>query len=75
LRCYQFCKERLASLEEEEIRPAPLVRGDDLIALGFRPGPIFSEILRQIEDQQLGGELRNRDEALDWVKRNYSHRG
>ena len=71
---YQFCKDRLAKLEDEEIRPAPLLRGDDLIALGFTPGPIFSEILRQIEDQQLGGELRNREEALGWVKRNYSIR-
>ena len=75
LRYYQFCRERLATLEEEEIRPAPFVRGDDLIALGLKPGPLFSAILRQVEDRQLGGELRNRDEALDWVKSNYSHRG
>jgi poly(A) polymerase len=72
---YRFCKERLAELADEEIRPAPLVRGDDLIAMGLTPGPIFSVILRQVEDQQLGGELRSREEALEWVKRNYSHRG
>ena len=72
---YQFCKERLDKLAEEEIRPAPLVRGGDLIAMGFEPGPIFAQILRQVEDQQLGGELRSRDEALDWIKRKYSHRG
>jgi poly(A) polymerase len=75
LRHYQFCKERLDQLDEREIRPAPLVRGNDLIEMGFEPGPLFSEILNQVEDQQLGGELRSRDEALDWIKRNYSHRG
>jgi poly(A) polymerase len=75
LRHYQFCKERQAELDHEEIRPAPLVRGGDLIALGFTPGPMFAEILRQVEDQQLGGELRSRDEALDWVKRHYRQRG
>jgi poly(A) polymerase len=75
LRYYQFCKERLDQLDEREIRPAPLVRGNDLIEMGFEPGPLFSEILNQVEDQQLGGELRSRDEALDWIKRNYSHRG
>ena len=75
LHYYQFCKERMATLEHEEIRPAPLVRGNDLIALGFTPGPMFAEILRQVEDQQLGGELRNRDEALDWIKSHYSQRG
>jgi poly(A) polymerase len=68
---YLFCKERLASLKEEEIRPAPLLRGDDLIALGYKPGPLFAKILREVEDQQLGGELYSREEALDWVKRNY----
>jgi poly(A) polymerase len=75
LRYYQFCKERLASLKEEEIRPAPLVRGGDLIALGYTPGPLFAEILRQVEDQQLGGELTSREQALDWIKENYRHRG
>jgi poly(A) polymerase len=74
LRYYKFCIDRLAQLASEEIRPAPLVRGDDLIAMGFTPGPIFSEILRQVEDQQLGGELGTREEALDWIKRNYSIR-
>ena len=75
LRYYQFCKERLAELDHEEIRPAPLVRGGDLIALGLTPGPVFSEILRQVEDHQLGGDFRSREEALEWVKRHYSHRG
>ena len=74
-RYYQFCKERLAELDHEEIRPAPLVRGGDLIALGLTPGPIFSEILRRIEDHQLGGDLGSREEALEWVKRHYSDRG
>ena len=75
LRYYQFCKERLASLQEEEIRPAPLVRGGDLIALGFTPGPLFGEILHQVEEQQLGGELASREQALDWIRENYGHRG
>ena len=75
LRHYQFCKERLDKLDDEEIRPPPLVRGSDLIGMGFKPGPMFAEILRRVEDQQLGGELRSRDEALDWVRKNYSHRG
>lgn len=72
---YQFCKERLAGLEDEEIRPAPLVRGRDLIAMGLPPGPLFSTILSQVEDRQLGGELCSREEALEWVKRNYTQQG
>ncbi len=72
---YQFCKERLAGLEDEEIRPAPLVRGGDLIAMGLIPGPLFSTILSQVEDRQLGGELRSREEALEWVKQKYISSG
>jgi poly(A) polymerase len=75
LQYYQFCQERLATLDEKSIRPAPLVRGDDLIGLGFKPGPIFAEILRQVEDRQLGGELRDRDEAIAWIEKNFHSRG
>jgi poly(A) polymerase len=71
LQYYRFCQERLAELKEDEIRPAPLLRGADLISLGFKPGPLFAQILRQVEDLQLGGELTGRDEALEWVKKNW----
>ena len=33
----------------------PLVNGDDLIEMGYRPGPRFKEILRAAEDAQLEG--------------------
>jgi tRNA nucleotidyltransferase domain 2 putative len=56
----------------EPIIPPPLVRGEDLIALGLRPGPKFGEILEAVETRQLEGELRTREQALDWVKREYS---
>jgi poly(A) polymerase len=75
LRYYHFCQERLAGLKEEEIRPAPLVRGGDLIALGYTPGPLFAEILRDVEDKQLGGELTSREQALDWIRKYYRDRG
>jgi hypothetical protein len=39
------------------------------------PGPIFSDILRQVEDAQLGGELNSREEALQWIQQNYGSRG
>jgi poly(A) polymerase len=75
LQYYQFCKEQLTELKVEEIRPAPLVRGDDLIAMGFKPGPVFADILRQVEDAQLGGEITSREEALEWIQRHYEQRG
>jgi putative nucleotidyltransferase with HDIG domain len=71
LQYYQFCQERLSEMQEEEIRPEPLLRGKDLIEIGYTPGPIFAEILQQVEDAQLGGELTSRQAAIDWVKKKY----
>jgi poly(A) polymerase len=72
---YNFCKAKLAELEEEDIHPEPLVRGRDLIELGLTPGPVFGQILAQVEEAQLGGELRGRQEAIEWVKKNFANRG
>jgi len=62
---------RLAAWTDKDIYPEPLITGDDLIAIGFPPGPVFKEILTTVEDAQLEGRLRNRSEALDFVKGRY----
>jgi len=67
LSLYDFVREKIASMPPEAIRPAPLITGDDLIALGLAPGPRFKEILSSIEDAQLEGSLKNREEALAWL--------
>src|SRR5579872_1291474 len=64
LSLYDFVREKLAKMPPEVMRPAPLVTGDDLIALGLAPGPRFKEILSSIEDAQLEGRLKSREEAL-----------
>jgi poly(A) polymerase len=69
---YEFLLRKREEFANEPIIPPPLVRGDDLIALGLKPGPKFGEILEEVETQQLEGNLRTREEALDWVKREYS---
>lgn len=71
LQYYRYCLDKRAELKEEEIHPEPLVRGRDLIEMGFAPGPKFSEILKQVEEAQLNGELHSRAEALEWIVKNY----
>ena len=71
LQHYRFCIEKLAELKLEEIHPEPLLRGRDLIAMGFSPGPNFQQILKQVEEAQLGGELLSREQAMAWVEKNY----
>lgn len=65
---YEFLLQKREELANEPIIPPPLVRGDDLIALGMKPGPKFGEILEAVETRQLEGALKDRQEALDWVK-------
>src|SRR6184192_4048244 len=69
---YEFLLRKREEFANEPIIPPPLVRGDDLIALGMKAGPKFGEILEAVETLQLEGALKNREEALDWVKREYS---
>ena len=66
---YEWLRDRAAALGPEEVRPEPLLTGDDLIGLGMKPGPEFARILRTIEDLQLEGRIQTRDEALDLVNR------
>lgn len=68
LTSYNFCLAKLEEFSQEVMRPAPLINGHDLIALGLKPGPLFSEILSNLEDLQLEGKILNRDEALEWVR-------
>lgn len=68
---YEFMLRFLAETPPEEVRPIRLLTGDDLIGLGFRPGPEFREILDAAEDAQMEGSIETRDDALIWVRKYY----
>ena len=69
LESYDFCREKLAGLAPEELKPAALLSGHDLIAAGYRPGPAFGAILAAVEDAQLESKVGSREEALELVRR------
>ena len=71
LSTHDFLQKKLAEIPPENIRPAPLTTGDDLIAAGYVPGPRFREILEAVEDAQLEGRLLSREEALKFVKNEF----
>jgi len=71
LTSYHFTREKLAATPPETMRPKPLLTGHDLIATGYVPGPRFKEILSAVEDSQLEGRLRNKDDALEFVRREF----
>jgi poly(A) polymerase len=68
---YEMVRKLLADTPMEEIKPQPLVRGEDLIEEGYKPGPVFKSILRAVEDAQLEGRIRTRDEAIALIQEQY----
>jgi poly(A) polymerase len=71
LDAYEFVRKFLRETPPEQVRPPRLVTGDDLAQMGLHPGPRFKEILESVEEAQLDGRLKERDEALAFVRSNY----
>ncbi len=63
-----FCERFLETTSPEVLNPPPLVTGNDLIALGMKPGPRFKQLLDEVRDAQLNGELVSHETGMDWVR-------
>ena len=61
----------MASLQELAAQPPDrghLISGDDLLKLGYAPGPQYKTILDYVEDARLEGKVRTREEALALIR-------
>ncbi len=65
---YDFVRRFVADTPAEQVRPPRLLTGDDLISLGYKPGPPFHAILEAVEEAQLNGKVSTREEALRLVQ-------
>ena len=68
---YHFVKEKREEFANQPLIPEPLVKGKDLMELGFQPGPQFKEILTAVQNEQLEGKIVDSKEAIAWVKEQY----
>ncbi len=57
-------------LELRDVKP--IVKGGDLKKIGIPPGPVYSDVFRQIVDEKLMGRLATREEELAFVKNIYA---
>ena len=62
----------LAETPAEEVRPQRVLTGTDLSEMGYIPGPLFSEILRAVEDAQLEGQVTTKVEAEELVRKKFA---
>ncbi len=61
LSAWRYARALLDSFEE---KPAPLVKGEDVLALGVPPGPLVGEILKEAWNRQVEQGWTDRETAL-----------
>jgi tRNA nucleotidyltransferase (CCA-adding enzyme) len=61
--------ERARALGVEHQPPKPLLMGRHLLDLGVTPGPAMGEILRQVYERQLDGDVKTVDEGIAEARR------
>jgi tRNA nucleotidyltransferase/poly(A) polymerase len=54
--------------EAAKLKVNRFVTGNELIALGLKPGPVFKVILQELEDLQLEGVISSTEQGLDYLK-------
>jgi len=64
---YNYVQRFIAETPPTQVHPERLLTGDDLRNMGFRPGPMFSQILGNLEDAQLEGQVKSREEAREFI--------
>ena len=71
---WEFMRRFIAETPPEKVRPERLITGDDLLNMGFLPGPEFKTVLAAVEDAQLEGKFSSKAEALEYAKTLFIHR-
>ncbi|MCF8054977.1 MAG: CCA tRNA nucleotidyltransferase [Deltaproteobacteria bacterium] len=68
LKSYYHCQNALKEMSNGAAEPLKLVNGNDLLCIGIPAGPLLGKILMAIEEAQLEGRIKSREEALSWAK-------
>jgi len=65
----QNCSSIMAAWHESKREPLPrLLSGGDLLAMGFNEGPLLGRCLDTVRDRQVSGEMKTREEALQFAE-------
>jgi tRNA nucleotidyltransferase (CCA-adding enzyme) len=60
--------EKVRELDVENEPPKPILMGRHLIEMGLKPSPEFGEILNEVFEKQLDGQITDLDEAIKTAK-------
>jgi tRNA nucleotidyltransferase (CCA-adding enzyme) len=63
---------RAISLYFKELKGLkPELKGRDLVALGYPPGPLIKEMLERLMEARLSGEVKTRGEEKEFIRKNF----
>lgn len=71
LEIYDYLIREIESDKSTLKLPEPLINGNDLISLGYEPGPLLGTILNRVLDAQIEGKLSSKEEATDFVLKEF----
>lgn len=71
----EWLLERARALGLVDARPAPLIRGRHLVALGLQPGPQFTALLDACFEAQLDGRFQDEEQGLAFLRALLRQRG
>ncbi len=66
---YEFLKRKVVEFRQEELKPKPLLTGDDLKELGMKPGPPMKPLLEEAYELQLEKRIQTKEEAHHWARK------
>lgn len=72
LKIYRFLKRKYAAFKKEPVIPKPILNGHEIIAMGFKEGPLIGKIQRQMLDLQLEGKIKTKVAAKRWIDEKFA---
>ena len=63
--------ERIIEILKKEKEKGYIISGKDLKELGLKPSPLFGRIIEDVFLKFLDGQIKNRNEAIEYVKSKY----
>ena len=64
----ETAKKRISHYHTQLRNVAVTITGKDLLTMGLKPGPVFSETLQAVLEAKLNGRVKTREDELNFVK-------
>jgi poly(A) polymerase len=65
----EYCERLIRDTPPDVLNPPPLATGEDLIAMGLKPGPAFKPLLDAAREAQLEDRVTTKEQALALIRR------